>query len=162
MTVAEDLVSCAAVRTDIIRKILYDPDDRNVHQLRHFDCLFDNHGYQLLRRGHDDQTVQRQRLEYRQRDVTSTRRHVHIHHIDVTPDHIVPELVDDPGQHRTAPDNRIGRVLQKRVDGNHLDACFGNHRCDLFIRTGRLAPDAERLRDRRPGNIRIQNRDLIA
>ena len=49
MTVTEDLVLRAAIRTDVVGKVFNDPDNRNVHQLRHFDGFFDDHGYQFLR-----------------------------------------------------------------------------------------------------------------
>ncbi|MPN50959.1 hypothetical protein SDC9_198599 [bioreactor metagenome] len=83
-----------------------------MHHFSHLDGFGNDHRNKLLRRSNDHNSVDAQRLEYRQRNVSRSRRHVDEHVIDIAPDHIGPKLLHRSAKNRAAPDHRIGVVFQ--------------------------------------------------
>ena len=63
MAVPENRVLLAAIRTLKIAVILYQPKDGNIHHLGHIYSLCHDHGYQILRRSDDNNTVHGKGLE---------------------------------------------------------------------------------------------------
>ena len=159
---AEDLMHGAAVRAAEAGEVLHHPEHGNVHHLRHTDGLFHDHGDELLRRGHDDDAVDRKRLKYRQRHIAGARRHIHEQEIHVAPDHIRPELLDNVCDHRPAPHDRVVAVLKQKIDGHHADAGSGPGRVQRFAVALRAAMQAKRLGDGGAGHIRIEDADAFA
>ena len=61
---------------------------RNYHIFaidEHIDRFFNNHSNQILRGSYHNNPIQRHGLEYCQRHFPCSRRHIHKHHVDVTP-----------------------------------------------------------------------------
>ena len=162
MAVAKHVDMLAAVRTYYIAVVFDDAQNRDVHHFSHLNCLGDNHGYQLLRRGHDDDAVDRQRLKDRQRNVTGSWRHIDEHKVNILPDDIGPELLNSTGDNRTSPDNRIRSVFHQQIDGANVNAGLGSHRVNAFLCCTQCAGQTKALRDRRAGDIGIQNAAVCA
>lgn len=162
VALAEHLDRLAAVRALDVAVILDQAEHRHVHHLRHFDRLRDDHGDELLRRGDDDDAVERDGLEHRQRRVAGSGRQVDEHAVHLVPDHVAPELLDDAGDHRAAPDDRRGLVFEQEVDAHDLDAALRVDREKAVLAALRLLVHAEALRDRRAGHVRVEDRGLEA
>ena len=101
-----------AVRTFQIAHVLHYAQNGDIHLLCHINSLCHDHAYQLLRRGNDDNSVYRKRLENRQRHVAGSRRHIHKHIVHVLPQGFRPELLYSACDHRASPDHGICGVWQ--------------------------------------------------
>ena len=152
----------AAVRALQIAVVLDDAEHRNVHHLGHLDCLADDHGDQILRRGDDDDAVYRQGLEYGQRYVARAGRHVDEQEVYVLPYNVRPELLDGLRDDRTAVDDRVILVRQDQIDRDHLHAAFAACRDDALLAALELVVHAEGLGDGRTGNVGIQHAAGVA
>ena len=62
VAVAVYLMLLAAVGTFVVAHILDDAEYRDIHELRHFNSLLDNHGNEFLRRGNYNDAVNGDRL----------------------------------------------------------------------------------------------------
>ena len=153
----EDVNLLAAVRAYQVAHILYDTDDRNIHQLCHLASLLDNHRNQILRRGHDDDAVHRNRLENSQRNIACARRHIDEHIVHLSPDYIAPELLNGSCNDRSSPDDRVVGVFQQQVNRHDLGALRGQARVDAQLGSLCASSDPKHLRDRWTGDVRIQN-----
>ena len=132
-------------------------ENRNVHHACHFYCLGNNHGNKLLRRGYDDNAVNRQGLEDGQRYVTGSRRHINKHKVYICPDGIAPKLLYHAGEQRPAPNNRVRIILQKHIGRKHLQTAGSSQRQNTdFVGFG-LAVYAKVMSHGRTGDISIQN-----
>ena len=149
----------AAIRALHVGHILHETDYGNIHQLRHVQRLLDDHGNQLLRSSYDDNTVQRERLEHSKRNVAGSRRHIHKHKVHVVPNNVRPELFNSARDHRAAPNNGTGFILEKEIHRHHLDSGFRLKRDQTVSIAENVAACAECLRNRRSGNIRIKHAD---
>ena len=112
MTFAENFDCFATVRTFHVTHIFDDTNDRNIHHLCHFDSFSYDHRYQFLWGGYNDDAVNRDGLEYSQRNITGSRRHIDKHIIDIFPHYILPKLFHRAGNDRTTPNNRICSIFQ--------------------------------------------------
>ena len=119
---AVNLERLAATRALDIAVIFDETEHGHVHHFRHFDRFGDDHGDELLRGGNDDDAVERNGLEHRERCVAGSGGQVDKHVIDFIPDDVAPELLDDTGDDRTAPDDRGGLVRQEKVHAHDLDS----------------------------------------
>ena len=144
----------AAVGTEEVAHILHQTNDGDVHHLRHLDRFFDHHAYQLLRRGHDDDAVQRDGLEDVQGYVAGAGRHIH-KEIVYVPDDVGPELGDYAADHRAAPDHGIGLVIQQEIDADELDAGLRFDREHPALIGHGPAVDAEGLGDGGAGDVGV-------
>ena len=151
----------AAVRAGEIAHILDEAENRHIHQSSHLDRLFHDHRDQILRTGHNDDPVYRQGLKNGQRDISGSRRHIDEHIVHITPDNIRPELGHGPGNHRAAPDDGIGLVLEQQVDRHDLDTGAGLNRQDPQLIADRTGLEAEHLGNGRAGDIGVQHGDVM-
>ena len=162
MALAENIDRLTAVRAFQIAHVLDHAQNRHIHHLRHVHGLGDDHGDQLLRGRGDDDAVQLDGLEHGQRHVAGSRGHIDEHHIHVPPVDVLPELLDQPGDHRTAPDHRIGLIFDQQVQGHHLDPAEGLHRIHILFVCFGAFPEPEHFRDGRTGHIRIQQGSFLS
>ena len=159
MALAEDADLPAAVRAAKVGIVLHEAQHGNVHHVRHFHGLRHDHGHQILGRGNDDHAVHRQALEHRQGYVTGSGGHIHKQIVHVLPDHVRPELLHRAGDDRTAPNHRVGGVVQQQIDGHDLNARAGQRRVQAaFVRALALR-DAEGGGCGGAGDIGVQNAD---
>ena len=141
----------SAVGTFYIRHILNYSEDRNIHEIRHIYCFFDNHRNKLLR----------SRLKDRQRNVTGSGRHIDVHIVYVIPYDIRPELLYGSRNHGTAPDDRSCLIFKEKIDRHHLYPGFRFKRQECISRGKDFTLCAESLRYRRTRYIRIENRSSV-
>ena len=130
--------------------------------MRHVCRFADDHGDQVLRAGNDDNTVQRHGLKDGERNVSGSGRAVHQKNVHI-PNGLLPELLHRSGNQRAAPDHRLGFVAQEQIDRDHIDSGFaggGDHA--VLVAVNFNVFHSESLRNRRPGNIRVQNADAVA
>ena len=73
------------------------------------------------------------RLEYRQRHITGSWRHINKQEVQFAPDHIAPELFYHIGNDRTSPDHRILFVWNQKVQGHDLDPILCDNRDDPVV-----------------------------
>ena len=154
---AVDLERLTAARALDIAVIFDETEHGHIHHFRHFDRFGDDHGDELLRGGDDDDAVERDGLEHRERCVAGSGGQVDKHVIDFIPDDVAPELLDDTGDNRAAPDDRGGLIRQKLVDAHSLDAGLCVDRKQAVIAAHGLFVDAEALRNRRTGDVGVEN-----
>ncbi len=151
------------MRTLHVTHVFHQPQDRHVHHFGHANGLFHDHPHQFLGRGHHDDAVHRQRLKYCQGHISGSRRHVDEHIIHLSPGHILPELLQRAGDHRTSPDYRIVFLFHQQVHGHHLDAGGGLCRIQpLFISPQIVIIYPEHLRNAGACNIRIQDTHTVS
>ncbi|MPM99849.1 hypothetical protein SDC9_147044 [bioreactor metagenome] len=146
-----------AARALDIAHVLHEREHGNLHQSCHMHGFFDDHAHQLLRRGDNHDAVHGDRLKHRQRNVSRSRGHVDEHHVHIAPEHIRPELLDGARNDRPAPDDRVGFVFEQQVHAHNLDARLAHHGVDALIGAFRAGMQTKRLRNRRAGDIRIQD-----
>ena len=157
MAFAVNLEWLAAARALDIAVIFDETEHGHVHHFCHFDRFGDDHGDELLRGGNDDDAVKRDGLEHRERCIAGSGGQIDKHIIDFIPDDVAPELLDDTGDDRAAPDDRGGLIRQKFVDAHGLDAGLCVDREQAVIAAHSLFVDAEALRDRRTGDVGVEN-----
>ena len=133
-----------------------------MHHFRHIQGLFNDHGNEFLRRCDDQDTVDGQGLEDRQGNVTCSRRHVDEHVVDIAPDDVGPELFNGAGNDRSAPYDRSGDIFQQQVHRHDFDASFGRNRIDAIVVAGGMTGQTEDFRNRRAGDIGVENRSFKA
>ena len=133
-----------------------------MHQFGHLQGLFDNQGNQFLRRCNDEDAIDGQALEYGQGDIARSRRHIDEHVVDVAPEYVGPELFDRPGNDRSSPYDRRGRIFQEDIHGHDFDAAFGDDRIDTGFTARSPVGDTEYFRDGRAGDIGIEDSCLKA
>ena len=162
VALAEHVDFFAAVRAQDIAHVFHKAQHGNVHHIGHVHGLGDDQAHQLLRAGHYDDAVHRQRLEHRQRYVARARGHVHKQEIHILPDDLLPELLDGARNDGPAPHDRVAFVLQQQVHAHHVDACAALYGIAAhFVRMG-AAVDTEQLRDAGAGDVGVQHAGLIA
>ena len=76
------------------------------------------------------------------------------------PGNIRPELLDDTADDGAAPDDGIGLILQKQVDGHDLDAAVADAGVERGLRADGLVVHAEGLRDGGTGDIGVHDATL--
>ena len=162
VALAEDGMLLAAVRAGVVGHVLNDAEHGHVHHVGHVDGLVDDHADKLLRRRDDDHARHGQGLEHRQRHVARSGRHVDEHIVHILPLDVGPELGHGARDDRAAPDDGVGLVREQEVDGHDLDAGAGAVGIQEILAAHGAAVDAERLRDRRAGNIGIEHGSLMA
>ena len=162
MAVAEHAVALAAVGAHKVAHVLHHAEHGHVHHLSHFDSLFYDHAHQLLRRGDDDNAVERDALKNRQRNIAGSGRHIHKHIVNIVPQHVAPKLLDGAGDHRRTPNDGVGLIFEQQVDGHHLNAGFGAHRQNAQLVADSLFGDAKGLGDRGTRDVGVQNRGVLA
>ena len=163
MTLAEDIDLLAAVRADEVGHVLHETDDRHAHLIRHVHGLRHDHGHEVLRRGDDDDTVDRKGLENGQRNIAGSWWHVDEHVVDVLPLNLRPELLHGLRDEGTTPDDRVGLVLEQEVRGHDFDAAgtsVRDHELAIRGNANAVVRQTEGLRDGRAGDIRIEDRGL--
>ena len=133
MALTENRNLLSAVRTDKITVVLHDAKYRDLHGFCHVEGFGHDHTYQILRRRNDHDSFYRKRLEYRQRHITSSWRHINKQEVQFAPDHIAPELFYHIGNDRTSPDHRILFVGNQKVQGHDLDPILCDNRDDPVI-----------------------------
>ena len=99
-----------AVGAYVIRHVLNESQNGDIHSLCHFERLAHYHFHKLLRRSHDDYAVYRKRLEHRKRYVARSGGHIHEHIVHVAPYYVGPELLYRARDYRAAPYDGIGLV----------------------------------------------------
>ena len=161
MAVAKDVDVLAAVGADGVAHVLDQAEDGYMHHLGHLDGLADDHADQLLRAGHDDDAVHRQRLEHGQRHVAGARRHVNEQEINV-PHDLLPELLDRARNDGATPDNGGLGVVEQQVDAHDFHAGTAGNRVDALAVTGGRALHAEQAGDGRAGDVGVQHAGLKA
>ena len=112
----------AAVGALEIAHVLDYAEHGDVHELCHVDGLCNDHGNKLLGRGDDNDAVNGQRLENRQRNVACSGRHIDKHVVNIVPQHVAPELSNNAGDNGTAPNDGVGLVVENKVNGHDLRA----------------------------------------
>ena len=165
MTLAEDIDLLTAVRADEVGHVLDETDDRHTHLIRHVYSLRHDHGNKVLRRGDDDDTVDREGLENSQRNIAGSWWHVDEHVVDVLPLNLRPELLDGLCDEGTTPDDRVGLVLEQEVRGDDFDTVgtsVWNHELAIWGDADAVIRQTEGLRDGRTGDIGIEDRSLEA
>ena len=160
LALAEEVDLFAAVRAGDIAHVFYDADDGDVHLLRHLHGLLHDHGDKLLRGGDDDDAVERDGLEDAQWHVARAGGHIDEQIVHI-PGNIRPELLDDTADDGAAPDDGIGLILQKQVDGHDLDAAVADAGVERGLRADGLVVHAEGLRDGGTGDIGVHDADLV-
>ena len=157
MAFAENRMLRAAVRAAEIAVVFHKTEHRHLHHVGHAYRFPHNHGHQLLRRGDDNHAVYRQGLEYRQRNVPRSGRHIDKHIIDVLPDHIRPELLHRARDDRAAPEHRVAGIVQQEVNGHNLNTRSAHGRMQArLLRPGTFL-HTEGFGDGGPSDIRVQN-----
>ena len=156
------MVLLAALVALEVGHVLHEAHHRHLQRLRQVHGLTNDHGHKLLGSRHGDDAIDGQRLEDRQEDVGSSRRHVDEHVVHIAPVHLLPELLDGAGDDRAAPGHGHVALGQHEVHGHDLDAAGGFRRVDAVGVSGQAAIDAEGLRDGRAGDVGIQNGHLVA
>ena len=151
-----------AARALDIAHVLHEREHGNVHHACHVHGFFHDHTHKLLGRGDDHDAVHRDRLKHRQRNVARSRRHIDEHHVHIAPEHVRPELLDGARDDRPAPDDGVGFVLQQQVHAHDRNARLAHHGEDALIGAFRAGMEAKRLRNRRAGDVRVQNGGAIA
>ena len=150
------------VGTFEIAHVFDEAEDGDVHDFRHLQGLFDDHGDELLRRRDDEDAVDRQGLEYCQGDVARSRRHVDEHVVDIAPDDVGPELFYGAGNDRSAPYDGSRRVFQEYVHGHDFNARFCFYRENAVGVSCSPFCQAEGLRDGRAGDVGVEDSRLKA
>ena len=162
MALTKDLDLFSAVRTFHVAVVLHDSKDRNLHHISHVIGLLDDHADQILRRSNDHDTLNRQGLEYCQRNISGSWRHIYKEIIQFTPDHITPELFYHICKDRTSPNHRCLLIRKKKVYRHNLDSVCSWHRIDSVVTALCVTLDAIHLRDGRACDIRIHNAHFIS
>ena len=162
VAVAEDGVLLAAVGALVVAHVLHKTQNRDVHHARHVDGLGDDHAHELLGAGDHDDAGDRQALEDRERHVARSGRHVDEHILNLFPLDVRPELGDGARDDGAAPDDGVGLVREQQVDAHQLDAGAGAAGIEEILAAHGAAVDAEGLRDRGAGDIRIKDGRLMA
>ena len=116
MALAEHLYLPAAVRAENIAHVLDQSEHRDVHHLCHVESLFDYHCDKILRGRDDNYSVDGQALENGQRHIAGSGRHINEHVVDITPDDLRPELLNNSGNDRSAPDDRRILFFEQEID----------------------------------------------
>ncbi len=162
MTFSKEFMALAAIGTKEITEIFNHTKDRDVHHLRHPNGLCNDHTDQILGRGDHNNSVYGKRLEYRQRNITGSWRHIHEQIIQFTPADIRPELLDHAGNYRATPQNRICFVFRQEIQAHNGNSGAGHSRQNSVFASNRPFVDSKCLGDGWTGNIRVQNTNAIA
>ena len=147
----------SAVRAYQIAVVFHNTQHIDFHHLCHLISFTYNHLYQILRGRYDHDTFYRQRLEYCQRYITGSRRHIYEQIVQISPDHIGPELFYHICQNRSSPDDRFVFSRKQQVYRHYLNAVFCLDRIDTGIYCLCRALDTIHLRDGGSCDIRIQD-----
>ena len=115
-----------------------------------------------MRRSHDDDAVDWQRLEDGERNVPGSRGHIDVKLIDVAVSDVAPELLHQSADDGSPPNDGGGGVVGQEIQGNRLDSGKGLHGEDLLVGPRGAFFQTEDGGDARPGDIRIHDRDLLA
>ena len=150
------------VRAGKVAHVFHETEHRHIHHLRHFHGFRHDHADQILGRRHDDDAVDGQGLEDRQRHVAGSGGHIHEHVIHVSPEHVCPELRHRTRDDRSAPDHRFRLVFKDQIDGHDLQAGLCGYGDQVLLRAGRVLMNAEGLRNRWARDVRIQHGAAVA
>ena len=148
----------AALGADVGTHVLHDPEDGNTDFLEHLESLAGVDERDVLRRGDNHRSGDRDFLGEGELDVSGSGRHVDDEVIDVLPAGVLEELFEGLGHHRPAPDHR-GIDVDEKADRDRLDA-VAHHRLERLAVSG-LGPtgDAEHHRLRGSIDIGIEHPD---
>ena len=113
VALAKNIDFLITMRAKKIGHIFDNAKDGDIHFFRHANRFFYNHGNQILRRGHNNNPVNRKRLEDGKRYVACSGRHIHEKIVDFLPLYLLPELFYRIGNHGTSPNHGIGFIFQK-------------------------------------------------
>ena len=116
MALAEHLYLPAAVRAENIAHVLDQSEHGDVHHLCHVESLFDYHCDKILRGRDDNYSVDGQALENGQRHIARSGRHIDKHIVDIAPNDLRPELLNNSGNNRSAPDDRRILFFEQEVN----------------------------------------------
>src|SRR5215469_13135057 len=118
---AERFIALAAIRADKIAHIFDYAEQRAVHLPKHPHRAQGVGQRNLLRRSHDDDTVERHLLRQRELSITSARRQVNDQKILSAPERVLEKLTHCTHYHRAAPDDRR-LLVEEKADRNQFDA----------------------------------------
>ena len=162
MAFAKNIDLPATIRTLYIAVILYQPKYRYLHHTGHIISFLNDHLHQILWRCYDHNAFKGKRLKSSQRYITSSWRHIYKKIIHISPDHICPELLHHIGKDRSSPDNRCFLCRKQQVNGHNLDPILCLHRINPLIVCLCSSLKTIHLRNRRSGNICIQDTYFIS
>lgn len=162
VTVAENLDFRTAIGANDVAHVFDEPEHGYGHHSRHIDGFFDDHRNELLRRSDNDNSVERDRLEHGKRNVSRPGRHIDEHKVHVAPDDVRPELFNHARDHRTAPDDGIGFVLDEQIKRHDFSAFRADGGQNSEFVTFGFCLDPEHFGNRRTCNVRVENGGFIA
>src|SRR5215472_4226824 len=111
--VLEDLLAVAALRAEVVRHVLDDPEDRHVDLLKHREALAGVDQRDVLGRRDDDGAGEPDLLGQRQLSVARAGRQVDDQLVELAPRDVLEKLLDRFHHHWSAPDDGLVHVHEE-------------------------------------------------
>ena len=158
----KDVAWFAAMAADKLTHVFDDTQNSDVYLFEHGDSTTSVEQRHRLWGRDNDSSVCLYQLRERQLCVTGTRRQIDNKIVELTPVHVVQELLDRLAEHWAAPDDWLVVVDQER-EAHEFQSIFF-YRCNAVVFHVDLLParKPEHLADRRPINICIHKAYLFA
>src|SRR5947209_1284538 len=152
--VVEDEVLLAATVADQPAHVLDETERWHVQPAKHLQRLERDLERRLLRRAHDRDAGQRNRLGQGQRRVAGAGWKVDHQIVELTPQHIAQHLLDRPRHQRPAPHHRlVGPSQQSDRDDLHAEGVEWHQ---LLVLDSRLLANAEHAGHRRAVDVCVE------